>query len=186
MVLGSTLAKDIFLCCVSYMCASGTAVGMNLLFGIPLLPCIVMTSLDFVVILFAVPKVGRVRLFELFTVCIVGIVFACFVVDVALTAPPPHLVLRGFLPTLDRHSIYTSVSLLGANVMPHNFYLHSALVKGRGSSNCSVKELCRLNLVDVTLALGVALAINLALLVVSASTFHSAGEAVDCSEERGE
>ena len=156
----------------------GTAVGLNLLFGIALLPSILLTSLDFVVFLLAVPKIGRVRLFELFTVSIVGIVLTCFAVDVALTAPPLRQVLRGLVPTLDRSSIYTAVSLLGANVMPHNFYLHSALVKSRHRGNCSIESLCKLNLIDVTLALGVALLINLALLVVSASTFHSAGTVV--------
>lgn len=154
----------------------GTAVGMNLLFGIPLLRCILLTSLDFVVVVFTVPKVGKVRIFEVFTALIVGAVLLCFVVEVVLSAPPPDLVLRGFIPILGRDSIYTAVSLLGANVMPHNFYLHSALVTGRRTGHDTIREVCWYNLIDVTLALGVALLINLAVVVVSASTFYTAGE----------
>lgn len=132
----------------------GTAVGINLLFRIPMLPGILLTSLDFMVILFIMPKVARVRSFEFLTVCIIGIVFLCFLVDVVLSSPPPSLVLKGLIPRFDRQSIYTAVSLLGANVMPHNFYLHSALVKGRHQGNCSTQALCRMNFIDITLALG--------------------------------
>eukprot|EP00210_Caulerpa_lentillifera_P003241 g3095.t1 len=129
------------------------------------------------------PKVGRVRLFEFLTVCIIGIVFLCFLVDVVLSSPSPTPVLKGLIPTFNRESIYTAVSLLGANVMPHNFYLHSALVKGRHQGNCSTRALCRLNFIDITLALGVALMINLAVLVVSASAFHSADISVKTLQE---
>lgn len=102
---------------------SGTAIGLNMLFRLPVLPCIVLTSLDAVMVFFAVPRTGF-RWSEVLTACLVGLVFLCFLVDVVLSAPPLGSVVQGMWPRLERDSLYTAVSLLGANVMPHNFYLH--------------------------------------------------------------
>ena len=122
-----------------------------------------------------VPQNG-VRRAELFTVALVASVLACFVVDLFISQPRLTDVVRGLWPVLRRDSIYTAVSLLGANVMPHNFYLHSALVAGdarRGDARTAA--LCRYNFLDIACALSIALFVNVAVLMVAAATFFSAG-----------
>eukprot|EP00803_Ostreobium_quekettii_P002921 evm.model.scf_229.1 EVM.evm.TU.scf_229.1 scf_229:2594-9836(-) len=163
----------------------GTAIGLNLLFRLPLLPCILMTSLDVVLILWVehIKAKQGARWSELLTIALVALVLLCFLVDVFLSAPPVNKVLGGLWPRIEPDSLYTAVSLLGANVMPHNFYLHSALVKGRPREGRSVAAMCQYNFIDVTCALGAALLINLAVLVVSAATFHSAGIAVETLQD---
>jgi NRAMP (natural resistance-associated macrophage protein)-like metal ion transporter len=102
---------------------AGTAIGCNLLFGWPMLPCILLTGLDALLLLLLVPRQG-VRTSEQLTVALLLVVVGCFVVDLFVSAPPAAAVLGGLLPRLQRDSVYTAVCLLGANVMPHNFYLH--------------------------------------------------------------
>ncbi|GLC33053.1 hypothetical protein PLESTB_000375800 [Pleodorina starrii] len=174
----------------------GTAIGLNLLLGWPLLPCIVLTSLDALLLLLLVPAQG-VKKSEALTVGLLAVVVACFLVDLLVSRPPLASVVSGLLPRLRRDSVYTAVSLLGANVMPHNFYLHSALVSGqaakaaaagaglggerdgeRGGRRGVIRALCLYNFLDIFAALGVALVINVAVLLVSAATFHSAGVVV--------
>ncbi|EFJ44658.1 hypothetical protein VOLCADRAFT_106319 [Volvox carteri f. nagariensis] len=170
----------------------GTAIGLNLLLGWPLLPCILLTSLDALLLLLLVPAQG-VKKSEALTVGLLAIVVACFLVDLLVSRPPLRSVVSGLLPRLRRDSVYTAVSLLGANVMPHNFYLHSALVSGQAAKAAAaagggqaggdgiqghIRTLCLYNFLDIGAALGVALVINVALLLVSAATFHSAGVVV--------
>ncbi|GIL44393.1 hypothetical protein Vafri_1861, partial [Volvox africanus] len=171
----------------------GTAIGLNLLFGWPLLPCIVMTSLDALLLLLLVPAQG-VRKSEALIVGPLAIVVACFLVDLLVSRPPVRSVVSGLLPRLRRDSVYTAVSLLGANVMPHKFYLHSALVSGQAAKAAAavggaaaaarndyqghIRALCLYNVLDIGAALGVALVVNVAVLLVSAATFHSAGVVV--------
>eukprot|EP00198_Chlamydomonas_reinhardtii_P011456 XP_001700793.1 predicted protein [Chlamydomonas reinhardtii] len=162
----------------------GTAIGLNLLLGWPLLPCILLTGLDALLLLLLVPVSQGVKKSEALTVGLLAVVVACFLVDLLVSRPPLRSVAGGLLPRLRRESVYTAVSLLGANVMPHNFYLHSALVAGqaRGAAAATaaktVRALCLYNFLDIGAALGVALVINVAVLLVSAATFHSAGVVV--------
>lgn len=144
-----------------------------------------MTSLDALLLLLLVPAQG-VKTSEGLTVGLLGVVVVCFLVDLVVSRPPIHAVVGGLMPRLRRDSVYTAVSLLGANVMPHNFYLHSALVINSGAqqhgargspaaARHSVRALCLYNFLDIGAALGVALVINVAVLLVSAATFHTAG-----------
>jgi manganese transport protein len=104
----------------------------------------------------------------------VAAVLVCFIVDLFISRPPLRAVISGLVPSLHREGIYSAVSLLGANIMPHNFYLHSALVSGQGRQGIAhTTRLCHLNLIDIACALGLALLINVAVLLVAAATFHA-------------
>lgn len=157
----------------------GTAVGLNLLFKLPLLPAILLTSLDGLLLLLLVPR-RAVRSSELLTVGLLAVVVGCLVVDLVASRPSPARVVAGLVPRLRRDSVATAVSIVGANVMPHSFFLHSALVAGqaRGQPSQALGALLAYNALDVAAALGVALLVNLAILLVSAATFHEAGEPV--------
>lgn len=164
---------------------AGTAIGLNLLFRVPPVPCILATSLDAALLLLLPPS--SVPRAEAATGGLVAAVLACFVVDLLLSRPPLAAVARGLVPSVCHESIFSAVSLLGANVMPHNFYLHSALVVGQGAvarravkrtgalGRAAMARLCRLTLVDIACALGLALLVNVAVFLVAASTFHAAG-----------
>jgi NRAMP (natural resistance-associated macrophage protein)-like metal ion transporter len=118
-----------------------------------------------------------VRQAEQWTAVLVFSVLGCFIIDLFISQPPIGAVISGLIPRLHRNDIYCAVSLLGANIMPHNFYLHSALVSGQSSRDDKVTaRRCYLNSLDVTCALGLALLVNVAVLLVSASAFHAAGE----------
>ena len=131
-------------------------------------------------LLLVLPQAG-VRRAEQWTAALVAAVLGCFIVDLFISRPPLRAVVSGLTPTLHREGIYSAVSLLGANIMPHNFYLHSALVAGqaRRGAAAATKRLCDLNFVDIACALGLALCINVAVLLVAASTFHATGVRVD-------
>lgn len=145
------------------------------MFKIPPVPCILLTALDALALFLLFPQTA-LRQAEQWTAVLVFSVLACFVIDLFISKPPIRSVLSGFYPTLHRDDIYSAVSLLGANVMPHNFYLHSALVAGQSSRNDKVTaRRCYLNSLDIACALGLALLVNVAVLLVAASTFHSAG-----------
>eukprot|EP00892_Ulva_mutabilis_P003200 jgi/Ulvmu1/12881/UM098_0069.1 len=162
----------------------GTAIGLNLLFKIPPVTCILLTALDALALFLLFPQTA-LRQAEQWTAVLVFSVLACFVIDLFISKPPIGSVLAGLSPTLHRDDIYSAVSLLGANVMPHNFYLHSALVAGQSSRNDKVTaRRCYLNSLDIACALGLALLVNVAVLLVAASTFHSAGDLMDSLSSR--
>jgi manganese transport protein len=158
----------------------GTAIGLNLLFGIPLEIGVLITALDVFLIL-ALQAVGF-RWVEAFIVGMLGIIAACFAIQIAMADPDWHEVIRGFAPTTrivaDREMLYLALGILGATVMPHNLYLHSGLVQTRayGDSVPERKEAIRLATVDSTFALCLALLINASILILAAATFHKAGQ----------
>lgn len=170
----------------------GSAIGLNLLFKIPVLSGLLISSMDAFINLLVVPRLG-VRRTELLAVGVIGVIVACFVVDILVTQPPVFTVAGGMWPSLSNESLYTAVSLLGANVMPHNFFLHSALVIQQpkllerrmgtlgatsGAKYRYLKILYDYNVVDISCALGAALFVNIAVLIVAAATFHNTGSVV--------
>jgi manganese transport protein len=162
---------------------AGTAIGLNLLFGIPTVPCIMLTGVDALAHLLILPQAG-VRHAQQWTAFLVAAVLACFVVDLFISRPPFQAVLSGLLPSLHREGIYSAVSLLGANIMPHNFYLHSALVSAHACRDRKhTARLCYLNFVDISCALGLALLVNVAVFLVAASTFHASGMTVSTLQD---
>lgn len=157
----------------------GTAIGLNLLFGIPLEIGVLITAVDVFLIL-ALQAIGF-RWVEAFVVALLGVIAACFAVQIAMADPDWGAVIRGFAPTVDivrnPDMLYLALGILGATVMPHNLYLHSGLVqtRGYGDSVPEKKEAIKLATIDSTIALCLALLINASILILAAATFHKVG-----------
>jgi manganese transport protein len=152
----------------------GAAIGLNLLFGVPLLVAGLMTG----VIAFGILELQRhgVRRFELAIAALLGIVFAGFIYETLHIGPSAHLALDGFLPRLSNgDAVYLAVGIIGATVMPHVIYLHSALTNGRVTvrDDAERRHVLRFERVDVIVALGLAGVINLAMMAVFAKLFHT-------------
>jgi manganese transport protein len=152
----------------------GAALGMNLLFGVPLLPAGLITG----VIAFGVLELQRrgVRRFELAIAALLGIVFAGFLYETLRIGPSVHESLHGLIPNLGSSSfVYLAVGIVGATVMPHAIYLHSALTNGRVPmrNDAERSKVLRFERLDVIVALGLAGVINLAMLAVAAKLFHT-------------
>jgi manganese transport protein len=163
----------------------GTAIGLNLLFHIPLEIGVLITAADVFLIL-ALQAFGF-RWIEAFVVAMLGVIAACFAVQIAMADPDWGAVLRGFAPTTDilanRDMLYLGLGILGATVMPHNLYLHSGVVQTRrfGTSVADRREAIKLATIDSTIALMFALTINASILILAAATFNKAGK-VDVAE----
>jgi manganese transport protein len=153
----------------------GAAIGLNLLLHIPLLIGILVTAGDTLVLLWL--QQFRIRSLELIVVRLIVIIGACLGMEVFLARPETTGVLAGLVPALDRDSLFITIAILGATVMPHNLYLHSALVQSRriGDSVESKRKACRYNLIDTLVALNAAMVVNIAILVLAASVFFTRG-----------
>jgi manganese transport protein len=166
----------------------GTIVGLKLLFGVPYLWGLVVCALDTFVLL-ALQRRGGIRLLELITLALVGIIAGSFVFELVLSRPDWAAVLRGFAPGLaasdPRGSLYVAIGMLGATVMPHNLYLHSALVQTRAYPHDEEgKRLaCRYNFFDSLLALNCAFFVNASILILAAASFHERGLEVESLQE---
>jgi manganese transport protein len=156
----------------------GSAVALNLLFGVPLIWGAVITALD-VLALLALQRFGMRKL-EALTLVLVATVGACLALEWFLAGPSWQSVATGLVPHIDRDSLYVAVAMLGATVMPHNLYLHSWLVQSRVAPRTpeALRRALRYNALDTCVGLNVALLINIAILVVAATVFHSAGVVV--------
>src|SRR6202040_4424086 len=158
----------------------GTATGLTLLFHIPLEIGVVITAADVFLIL-ALQAFGF-RWIEAFVVAMLGVIAACFAIQIALADPDWGAVLKGFAPTSgifhNREMLYLALGILGATVMPHNLYLHSGLVqtRGYGDSIPEKREAITLATLDSSIALCLALVINASILILAAATFHQAGK----------
>lgn len=153
----------------------GAAIGLNLLFKIPLLTGVVLTAADTLLILWFT-RFG-IRFVEAFVLALVTIIGGCFAVEIFLSRPVLSELASGLVPRLTDESLYIAMGILGATVMPHNLYLHSALVQTRriGRSDEEKRAACRFNLIDSVVALNGALFVNAAILIVAASVFFKRG-----------
>jgi len=154
----------------------GAALGLNLLFGVPLLPAGVITG----VIAFAMLELQRhgFRRFELAITALLGIIFLGFLYETLRIGPSARASLHGLLPGLSgTSSLYLAVGIIGATVMPHVIYLHSALTQGRVPcrNDRERARVLRFGRTDVIVALGLAGVINMAMLAVAAKLFHVHG-----------
>jgi manganese transport protein len=152
----------------------GAALGLNLLFGVPLLPAGFITG----VIAFAILALQTrgFRRFELAITALLGIIFAGFLYETLRIGPSVHGSLRGLLPGLHgASSLYLAVGIIGATVMPHVIYLHSALTNGRMPCRDDEERgrVLRFERLDVVIALGLAGLVNMAMLAVAAKLFHT-------------
>jgi manganese transport protein len=157
----------------------GSAVALKLLFGLPLLAGVLITAFDVLVVL---ALQGRgFRLVEAFVVTLIASIAACFAYEIFFAHPLWREAAIGFIPRAEilrnREMLYIAIGILGATVMPHNLYLHSSIVQTRafGSSTRDRREAVRYAIFDSTLALGFALFINAAILVLGAAAFHTRG-----------
>ncbi len=157
----------------------GTAIGLKLLFGIPLEIGIIITALDVFLILY-LQKLGF-RYLEAFVIALLGIIAVCFALQIAMAKPEWAQVFAGFMPRTDIVSnpemLYLALGILGATVMPHNLYLHSAIVQTRafGTTLPEKREALKFATYDSTAALMFALLINASILILAAATFHKIG-----------
>jgi manganese transport protein len=157
----------------------GSAIGLNLLFGIPIFYGVVLTSLD-VLILLTLQRYGF-RFLEAIVVTLIATIMLCFGLELFFAQPAFSAILIGFIPAkdifLDPSMLYVAMGILGATVMPHNLYLHSALVQTRRyeESEEGKREAIRFLTVDSTVALSLAFFVNAAILIVSAAVFHGNG-----------
>jgi manganese transport protein len=153
----------------------GTTIGLNLLFGIPLIWGVIITAFDTVLFL-AIQRFG-VRRFESVILFLITLIGFCFIFEVFRSQPVWGDVARGFVPSLPEGALYIAIGIIGATVMPHNLYLHSALVQTRAYDvTPEGKRLaCRFNLIDSVLALNAAFFVNAAILIVSAAVFFKRG-----------
>jgi manganese transport protein len=157
----------------------GSAVALKLLFGLPLLAGVLITAFDVLIVL---ALQGRgFRLIEAFVVTLIASIAACFAYEMFFAQPLWREAAIGFLPRAEilrnREMLYIAIGILGATVMPHNLYLHSSIVQTRafGASTRDRREAVRYAIFDSTLALGFALFINAAILVLGAAAFHTRG-----------
>jgi manganese transport protein len=153
----------------------GTAIGLNLLFGLPLIYGVVITGFD-TLLLLVIQRYG-IRKMEAMILGLVTIIGVSFIAQVFLAKPDWGDVVSGFIPRLNSENLYVAIGILGATVMPHNLYLHSALVQTRivGNTEESKREACKFNLIDTAFALNGAFFVNAAILIVSAAVFFKNG-----------
>ena len=157
----------------------GTAIGLNLLFGIPLELGVIITALDVFVVLL-LQRLGF-RYLEAFVIAMLLVIAVCFGVQIAMAHPVWGDVVRGFAPTTDllrnKDMLYLAIGIIGATVMPHNLYLHSAIVQTRviGDSLEEKRESLRYATLDSTVALTFAFVINASILILAAAAFHTSG-----------
>ena len=170
---------EIAICATDLAEVIGTAIGLNLLFGIPLEIGVIITALDVFLILW-MQNMGF-RWIEAFIVTLLGVISVCFAIQIAMADPDWGAVIRGFAPTTDvvtnPDMLYLAIGIIGATVMPHNLYLHSGVVQTRrfGEGVEDKREAIKLATLDSTIALMFALLINASILILAAATFNKVG-----------
>ncbi|MFC5283814.1 Nramp family divalent metal transporter [Pedobacter alpinus] len=154
----------------------GMAIGLNLLFGIPLIWGISITIFDTLLLLLLIKR--GMRSLEMFIVSMVFIIGLAFFVEMLIVTPVYGDVVKGLMPSsLDGTALYIAIGIIGATVMPHNLYLHSSLVQTRkfDRSFQGIKDALKFNFIDTTIALNLAFFVNAAILVLAAAAFYVNG-----------
>lgn len=157
----------------------GTAIALKLLFGIPLEIGVLMTVADVMLILYLQQR--GVRWLEASIAGLILVIGICFAYQIALSGPNWSNLFAGFVPRAEvvrnPDALLIAIGIIGATVMPHNLYLHSAILRSRAiePTESGKREAIRFATIDSTLALSLALLVNAAILIVAASTFHASG-----------
>lgn len=173
------LLAEAAICATDLAEVIGTAIGLQLLFGIPLEIGVILTALDVFIVL-ALQNLGF-RWIEAFIIALLLVIAGCFGAQLMLADPVWGDVMRGFMPStqvvMNGDMLFLALGILGATVMPHNLYLHSAIVQTRqiGPSVEEKKTAIRFATLDSTIALMLALIINASILILAAATFHTSG-----------
>jgi manganese transport protein len=154
----------------------GMAIGIQLLTGLPLIYGVALTALDTFLLLF-LQQLGMRRL-EVFILSLIAIVGLSFFIEIFLAKPSLGEISHGLIPSLPgATALYVAIGIIGATVMPHNLYLHSALVQTRKikREDKFIKQALKLNLLDSTIALNLAFFVNAAILIVAGAVFFKSG-----------
>lgn len=154
----------------------GMAIGINLLFDIPLIQGVIITVLDTFLLLFLINK--GIRKMEAFVIVLVLIIGISFLIEMFLAQPEVSKVVYGLIPSMPNSAaLYIAIGIIGATVMPHNLYLHSSLVQTRKfeRTNKGIKQALKYNFIDSTIALNLAFFVNAAILILAAATFYKNG-----------
>jgi manganese transport protein len=154
----------------------GMAIGLKLLFGLPILYGVAITVFDTILLLF-LQKLGM-RKIEMFIISLVAVIGLSFFIELIFAKPDGIGIIKGIIPTIpDGAALYIIIGIIGATVMPHNLYLHSALVQTRKieKGRDSLKKALKFNMYDSAIALNIALFVNAAILILAASVFHTRG-----------
>jgi manganese transport protein len=171
---------EIAICACDLAEVIGSAVALNLLFGLPLIWGVCLTALDVLVVLYLQNK--GFRYIEALVIGLIGLIGGCFGLELLFSQPALQDVLVGFIPRLEvvknPEMLYVAIGILGATVMPHNLYLHSSIVQTRNFERSpeGKREAIKFATIDSTVALMFALFINAAILIVSAATFYTRGK----------
>lgn len=173
------LFAELAICATDLAEVIGTAIGLNLLFGIPLEIGVIITAFDVFLILWLQNK--GFRWVEAIIITLLGVIAICFAIQIAMADPHWGEVIRGFAPTAgivtNPNMLYLALGIIGATVMPHNLYLHSGIVQTRayGDSLPEKREALKYATIDSTVALMFALTINASILILAAATYNKAG-----------
>ena len=171
---------ELAICATDLAEVIGTAIALNLLFGMPMEIGVLVTALDVIVILW-LQNMGF-RWVEAFIITLLGVIALCFGIQIALADPNWGEVIRGFAPTTEivrnPQMLYLALGIIGATVMPHNLYLHSGIVQTRayGSTIPEKRDALKWATLDSTIALMFALIVNASILVLAAASFHKTGQ----------
>ena len=171
---------EIAICACDLAEVIGSAIALNLLFGLPLIWGVCLTALDVLVVLFLQNK--GFRYIEALVITLILLIGGCFLAEIIFSRPEFAAVMGGFVPKFEiiknPQMLFIAIGILGATVMPHNLYLHSSIVQTRKYEQTipGKREAIKFATIDSTLALMFALFINAAILIVSAATFHTRGQ----------
>jgi len=174
------LLCEVAICACDLAEVIGSAIALNLLFGIPLVWGVCITALDVLVVMYLANK--GFRYIEALVISLILLIGGCFLFEIIVSRPELSAVLGGFVPKLEviknPEMLYVAIGILGATVMPHNLYLHSSVVQTRKYEQTieGKREAIKFATIDSTVALMFALFINAAILIVSAATFHTRGQ----------
>ena len=157
----------------------GSAIALNLLFHLPIMVGVIITTLDVLLILMLQQK--GFRYIEALVIMLIATIATCFGLEILFSKPDLFPILKGFLPSpsiiTDREMLFIAIGIVGATVMPHNLYLHSSIVQTRSYplDRVGKREAIRFASIDSNIALSIALLINAAILILAAATFYRAG-----------
>ncbi|WP_219837926.1 Nramp family divalent metal transporter [Paenibacillus sp. R14(2021)] len=157
----------------------GSAIALNLLFGIPLLAGVILTTLDVLLVLLLQNK--GFRFIESLVIVLIVTIGGCLLIEIFWSQPQVSAVMKGFIPSgeivTNPTMLYIAIGILGATVMPHNLYLHSSIVQTRQFEQTELgkRQAIKYATWDSTIALFFALFINAAILIIAAATFHTSG-----------
>ncbi|HEY0091883.1 MAG TPA: Nramp family divalent metal transporter [Flavobacterium sp.] len=154
----------------------GMAIGLNLLFDIPLIQGVMITVVDTFLLLFLINK--GIRKMEAFIIALVAIIGFSFIFEMIFAQPELPKIINGLIPSIpSAAALYIAIGIIGATVMPHNLYLHSSLVQTRkfDRSVTGIKQAIKYNFIDSAIALNLAFFVNAAILILAAATFYKNG-----------